>query len=74
MFSPIATTFQRVILTVAVLTLLIVAPGVTVVAANAVGESQELDQELGTTPSTPIHAALSIDSYPPVGQPATLTC
>ena len=74
MFSPIATTFQRVILTVAVLTLLIVAPGGTPDAANAVSESHELDQEHWNTPSTPINAALSIDSYPPVGQPATLTC
>jgi len=57
-----------------VLTLLTVTPGGAIAPASSVSESQDLAQEYWTAPSTPIQAVLSIDSYPPIGQPATLTC
>jgi hypothetical protein len=68
-------TARRVLIgSVVLLVLLAAMSGGSIALANATAEPQEAAQDRWTYPATPIHAELSIDELPPLGEPATLTC
>ncbi len=81
MFWSNSNTIQKFLTTtVLILTLLIISPDGAITPTNGRSENQVLAQGARPGPgimedvSTPIQAMLTIDDYPPVGQPATLTC